>query len=257
MIAMRYLRLIRYLANWWLHFGIKWAGVTADPVVFRTRSGVRIEVPRRLMHEFKEIFLDACYLRGMPLPVGLRPAIVDIGANAGFFSLFAAARHRDATIVAYEPVAANYAQLERNRDLNPLVRLTAVQQAVSSHRGRIELSAESNGSLTTAASALSADATRSVRLEVPCVTLEDIFRDHQLQSCDWLKIDCEGAEYDILYNCPATVLQRIRQMVIEVHRGPRPEQNITALGQHLATSGCRTRAIDDVLWAWQPEGKRP
>ena len=42
----------------------------ADPLDFMTRRGIRLQVPRRLVQTFKEIFMDECYMKGLghPLP---------------------------------------------------------------------------------------------------------------------------------------------------------------------------------------------
>jgi len=42
----------------------------------------------------------------------------DIGANAGAYTLYAALRHRDATVVAFEPAAVNYFLLTANCEAN-------------------------------------------------------------------------------------------------------------------------------------------
>ena len=57
-------------------------------------------------------------MRGLGLDIPDSPTIIDIGANAGFFSLFAASRFPGARIFSYEPIEGNFRQLQRNRDLN-------------------------------------------------------------------------------------------------------------------------------------------
>jgi len=44
---------------------------------------------------------------------------------------------------------------------------------------------------------------------VPCVTLPEIFDEFGLERRDLLKMDCEGAEHEILYNCPPAYMSRI------------------------------------------------
>ena len=36
-------------------------------------------------------------------------------------------------------------------------------------------------------------------MEVPCTTLREIMESNHLEHVDLLKMDCEGAEYEILY----------------------------------------------------------
>jgi hypothetical protein len=64
-------------------------------------------------------------------------------------------------------------------------------------------------------------------------------------------MDCEGAEYDILYNCPPDYLQRIDQIAMEVHNGEKENQNIEALEAFLRKQGFSTRRRPvGMLWAW-------
>lgn len=51
----RYFHLFRNISKWWLHFAVKLSLTDADPLLFKTRNNVLIQVPRRLLHEFKEI----------------------------------------------------------------------------------------------------------------------------------------------------------------------------------------------------------
>jgi hypothetical protein len=70
--------------------------------------------------------------------------------------------------------------------------------------------------------------------------------------CDLLKMDCEGAEYEILYNCPPDYLRRIDQIAMEVHRGDKEDQNIDALEKFFRQQGFRTRRKPvGMLWAWR------
>jgi hypothetical protein len=44
-----------------------------------------------------------------------------------------------------------------------------------------------------------------------------VFDGLDLESCDLLKLDCEGAEYGILFNAPPELLQKIQRIVLEFH----------------------------------------
>ena len=246
---MRYIRLCRNLSNWWLYLGVKLGVTDMDPLIFRTRNDIVIEVPRALLHEFKEIFMEECYTKKLDLRIPPEPVVIDIGANAGFFSMFAASRFPGARIFSYEPVANNFRQLERNRDLNDTARITCVPHAVFGHSGEISLSFDPNDSFTTYANVFGGSRPRDEAVRVPCVTLPEILETHHLERCDILKIDCEGSEYDILYRCPGESLQRVTRMAIEVHHGTAPDQNIDALSAYLVSHGFETRRRDHMLWA--------
>jgi FkbM family methyltransferase len=252
---MRYFNLLRNLANWPLYLSVKFDLSRREPLFFETRRGVRIEVPRRLLQTFKEIFMDECYLRGLGRPVPENPTILDIGANAGYFSLFALSRFRGARVVAFEPMPANYALLTRNRLLNAGLTWTCIQKAVSGETGELVLACDAGDGLTTSATVLAEDTSQSERIRVPAVTLPEVFDDYRLGRCDLLKMDCEGAEFGILYACPPELLGRIDRIAMEVHRGAGEGQNIDALEAYLMRAGFVTRRRPvGMLWGWREGG---
>jgi len=55
------------------------------------------------------------------------------------------------------------------------------------------------------------------QMAVGARSLSSIINQLKLESCDLLKLDCEGAEYDILLNAPPVVLSKIRRIVMEYH----------------------------------------
>ena len=83
------------------------------------------------------------------------------------------------------------------------------------------------------------------------MSLPETFNEHHLERCDLLKMDCEGSEYSIIYNCPSDYLKRIAQMAIEVHKGSGPGQNIQTLGDYLVGSGFQIHKHTHMLWAWR------
>lgn len=251
---MRYLNLVKNIDNWWTYFACKYGNVKADPLFFKTRSGVTIEVPRRLLQTFKEIFFEECYMAGLENPRLSSPTVLDIGANAGYFSLFAASRYPGARILSFEPIPANYSLLDRNRKHNKRFNITTFQSAVAGKTGEIRIFLEQDDAFTTSASIIDGDASRKNGISVPCLSLADIFRKNGIERCDLLKMDCEGAEYDILYNCPDSLFSRISQMALEVHNQAEPSRNIDSLEAFLKSKGYGTRQRPvGMMWAWRKD----
>jgi hypothetical protein len=65
--------------------------------------------------------------------------------------------------------------------------------------------------------------------DLPSITLDEVFRVHEIDRCKLLKIDCEGMEYEILPG--ARVLDRVEYLAGEFHasaslqdRGWNPER---------------------------------
>ena len=248
----RYIRLIKNISNWWVHFAVKLGLTQADPIEFRARNNIAVEVPRRLLHEFKEIFMEECYTSGLGLSIPDRPTIIDIGANAGFFSVFAASRFPNAKVFSYEPIPNNFRQLQRNKILNKDAQIFCFPKAVYRNSGEISLRFDSSDIFTTSASIFESSGLQYDTIQVPCVTLSEIFDEHHIERCDLLKMDCEGAEYDILYNCPKNDLLRVSQMTIEVHKGAEPNQNMGSLIDYLKSNDFKTRRYSKhMLSAWR------
>ena len=72
--------------------------------------------------------------------------------------------------------------------------------------------------------------TQNIKLQI---TPLDIFDENGLERCNLLKIDCEGAEYDIFYNTPAEYFDRIDRIRMEYHNRTIPEYNIKDLTRFL------------------------
>lgn len=247
----RYLNLINNISNWHLHFIDKFGLIKDDRLLFVARRNIKIEVPKRLHHEFKEIFMENAYAVGIKKKIKDNPVIIDIGANVGFFTLFAASKYPHCTIYSYEPIYSNFRQLIKNRELNGRERINCFNKAVCGHNGTIKITFDAADAFTT--SATITDINKD-SLDVPCLTLSEIFRENDIDHCDLLKIDCEGAEYDVLYNTPAAVLRRIDQMAIEVHTGKNENENLPSLKDFLLKHDFRLFQFADkqhMLWAYQ------
>jgi len=251
---LRYLNLIHNISNWQRYLAFKFGMTADDPLEFVTRRGVHLEVPRRLVQTFKEIFMDECYMVGMGQAVPEKPTILDIGANAGYFSLFALSRFPGARVFAFEPLPANFRLLERHKTLNSGTDFNCVQKAVSGEKGILTLAYDAKDSFSTAATLFTASPGQSDEIAVETLTLRDIWTDFGIEWCDLLKMDCEGAEYGILYGSSPEDLARISQIAMEVHRGPKEDENIDALEPYLRKMGFKTRRRPvGMLWAWREE----
>jgi len=158
--------------------------------------------------------------------------VVDVGANQGFFSLYAASK--GATVYAFEPCAENLGVLSWNVERNGLRgHVKMFNTAVAGKEGRVVLfvGMDSAGSiLSGTVSICNADRggegvqTRSVE----SVTLDSLLRDLHIQRCDLLKMDCEGAEYEILRNTSADSFRKIARISMECH-GNRTREAVTIL----------------------------
>ncbi len=237
--AIRYFNLVKNISNWQLHLAIKFGLSSADPVLFKTRQGIFIEAPRALLAEFREIFMSECYTRGTRFSLGENPVVVDIGANVGFFSLYALSSLHATKVISYEPVPTNFRQLERNLRMNSGYNAVCFQKAVAGRSADLLLHYSGEG-YTTAASICEGGRKNTETITIPAVSLAGVFEENGLEKCDLLKMDCEGAEFEIVYNCPREIMDRIGNIVMEVHNGE-GRNNINSLEDYLGTLGFVTK----------------
>jgi FkbM family methyltransferase len=142
--------------------------------------------------------------------------ILDIGAHIGTFSLQTAANLKKAKIYCYEALPENYNLLKYNVALNKLKNIFCFNLAVCNSEGQVNFFvSESNRG---GHSLYSNDSCKQIKVKT--TTLEKIFKSNNIETIDLLKMDCEGAEYDILLNTPLKYLKKIKSIVMEQHMTP-------------------------------------
>lgn len=164
----------------------------------------------------KETFLDAFYSRyGTSVLDGW--TVVDIGAGIGDFSIQAAYGKPGAIVYACEPFPSSYHILNHNLKLNGITNVVALQTAVWSSDGRLILDLSGGEPLQIVSQSQDNDLTGSNAIEVEAITLKTLIENHQIGEIDLLKLDCEGAEYEILMKAPRASLVKVRRMIMEYH----------------------------------------
>lgn len=161
------------------------------------------------LYIYKEIFVDRCYDLTLDQPA---PVIVDIGANSGLFALRMKQLYPSAEISCYEPFPPNFAQLQHTIAINKLESVTSFQKAVGARRGNAKLyihKRNMGGHSFYATEALSNDCVDVEVIDVRAVL------DELQTNVDLLKLDCEGAEFDILMNLTSAEAAKIRQIIVE------------------------------------------
>jgi FkbM family methyltransferase len=161
-----------------------------------------------------EIFAEDAY-RLDELFEGLQaPTVLDIGGHIGCFALAAARRDPGARVHTYEASPSTAAWLSRNVEANGLDdRITAHNVAVAGHHGTIEFADNDGGS---SLNGLTAPVGSTHLVEVSSITVSEANADAGGQ-VDVVKIDTEGAEYDMVLASDPAAWQTVERVVLEYH----------------------------------------
>lgn len=214
------------------------------PVVIELRNGARYSV-RTLMDVWiiKETCLDRDYeTHGAPIQDAW--TVLDIGAAAGDFAILTAREHPQARVFAYEPSPHSFATFHENIRLNGVRNILAFPQAVASTAGVLNLSL-SGAAVQHSTTHVQTENT----VQVSAITLEEVFHTNQLACCHFLKMDCEGGEFDILLNAQAEILARIERICLEYHDGF-TEFSHTDLKKHLQQNGYQVKITPNPVHAY-------
>ena len=181
-------------------------------------------------HLIYKILLRAGKKGEYAFPVTLHAnTIFDIGANIGAASVLLAERFPQARIYAFEPMADNFELLKKN--IEGLANVTPVQLALSDSSGGRELIHSPDKFNLGGYSFFQHGAPKDTpRTQVATATPAEFMREHRIEGVDLIKVDTEGAEYDILTSFDSAVLSKVKWIIGELH-GERDFELLAYLSQ--------------------------
>jgi FkbM family methyltransferase len=183
---------------------------------FELPDGVQITCPNQpgARVAVYEVFAEDAYrIAELSDRVPESPVVLDIGGQVGCFSIAFAARRGDASVHAFEASPTSAEWLERNVRDNLLTgRVVVHAQAVSSKTGTLRFVANGDASVLSGLTAREGS-----ELEVPCLTFADAVAAAG-GHVDLVKIDTEGAEYEIVLGSERGDWAGVGDVVLEYHQ---------------------------------------
>jgi FkbM family methyltransferase len=229
----------------------------AERPVLCFRNGLRISlVPGSYAnwdYLFYEIFLEKCYQPAPDFIPRKGWTVVDLGANMGFFTCKTTFENAGVRVVAVEPLFPYAETLRGNLKDNRLLNAQVVEGAICGEPNRnipIQVWYTEAGELKTGT--IPESAAKVETLNAKGYTLAEVFQLGKVGRCDLLKVDIEGAEYELFEKIPGEIWGKIQRIVMEVHNdNTHSEKEIVQVLEknnfkvHLKSDGAST----SMLWA--------
>jgi len=161
---------------------------------------------------YKDIFVHRIYHFEAQRP---DPLILDCGSNIGMSILYFKHVYPEARIIGFEPDPAIFPYLDENVVRNGLKDVQLVQAALAGREGTLTFYSDGKYGSCLAQHLQGNVPEGWTKCEVPCVRL----RDYLTEPVDFLKMNIEGAEWEVLADS-ADRLRQVQEMVIEYHHLP-------------------------------------
>lgn len=184
-------------------------------------------------HIMAEVYKDQVY--GSFLVGKKDLTILDIGANIGitanYFSQFG-------KVYALEPSKQHFECLKHMVEFNKLD-VVPIKKALFIKDGKLPLFHNTNNTMFSLHQSVNDNSAPPE--EVDCISLDTLFKEHKIKKVDFMKLDIEGSEVEVISSKGfKEVAEKIDMMVIEIHAwsGRNPNQLLDTLkmrGYHTET----------------------
>ena len=198
--------------NWYSYPKVYFKLLKDEYVTFETKNNlkIKIRVNSTDLMALTNVWMINEY-KIEKFKINKNDIIIDVGAHIGLFSLLASKSCFAGKIFSYEPINENFEMLMQNIKSNKLKNIFPFNLAVSKNTSNVKLFLDKDES------AHSIFQKNTSYVTVESISLQKIFDDNDINFCKILKLDCEGAEYEIIDSLPDKYFEKIQNMIIEYH----------------------------------------
>jgi len=201
-----FLKSTKLFKNWYIYPLVYFKLTKKQYVIFETKTGlnIKIRVNSTDLMALTHVWMIQEYSNN-DFHINDDDIVIDVGAHIGLFALYVSQFCKNGKILCYEPIKENYDMLVSNLKLNNMKNIFAFNKAVSKSDSpvRIYLNSDESGHSMFQAN--------ESYVDIDSTSLENIIIDNNLASVDFLKLDCEGAEYEIIESLPTPKFREIKK----------------------------------------------
>jgi FkbM family methyltransferase len=157
-----------------------------------------------------------CLIQSDYEPIGFEisetDTILDVGSHIGCFSICAAKKATKGLVYSFEPSPENFKLLSRNIKENSVKNIKPLKLGIANNTGYRKFYFSEFSPLSNNLYMSSGDS-----LLTKVISLNDFFLEKRIKKCNFLKIDCEGAEYEIILGLTPETINKIEKIACEFH----------------------------------------
>ncbi len=217
-------------------------GLYNKPVRFHLKNGGSFLCPDFMsVYIYWEIFLFKVYDYQASSKEEI--TILDVGANIGLSTIHFKQRFPLAEVLCFEPFKKNYDYLNLNIQSSNFQNIKTFQLGVAGEKRHSLLYIHKKNS---GAHSIYPEELSLGSVEIELISLQDALNLTKTGKCDILKLDCEGAEYEIIKSITPVMTAKIKQIYYEatVTRYDPKELN-----DHLASIGYEVNLVDGYVYS--------
>ena len=211
------------------------------PVTFQLKNGGKIKIYEFMtLYIYKEIFFDKCY--DFPSLIKDDPLILDIGANTGVFATRMKQLYKDSSIYCFEPFPTNFYQLQKNIKSSNFDNIKLHQSGVGGSTRNEKLFIHKKNIGGHSLSNILANSNNYIDIEL--IDINEVLKLSQGKKWDLVKMDCEGAEYEIIKCLTKESARIIKHIIFESSPSI---YDVNELLKHLECIGFRIEKNKNIL----------
>ena len=205
--------MINILNNWQVIFLVYFRIYNKEFYILHLKNGLEIKLRTNStdLQAFANVWVLKEYeIEGFEIVED--DVIIDIGAHVGLFALFASLNLHKGKIISIEPHPKNFNLLKENISNNKFHNIEVINKAVTNRSKSLELFVNP---FDDSAHSIHGDGNNTIQIKG--IALTEVMQENGISKCDMLKMDCEGAEFEILESLSDEELLKIDKICLEYH----------------------------------------